>query len=188
MAETLNFATLIPSVLDTRKVFRQALVIEGRLPIARLERLSELLADCDGDVNARLLFTYDEARRRRVEGRVVASIRVICQRCLEPVELVLDESVKLAFVASEAIGKDLPVDIDPWVCAEDDFKPVDIIEEQLILAVPFVAFHERCNLRADVTRGLTEISTAQDQQGTAERSHNPFAILATLKNNGSDKH
>jgi uncharacterized protein len=145
----------------------------------------ELLADKTGAVNARLMFSYDESRRRRVEGRVTANVRVLCQRCLESVEIELDESVNLAFVATESIGNDLPAHIDPWVCAEEDFSPLDIIEEQLILGVPFVAFHKACDPHSNVVQ---ELNAVQDDQGGNNRIDNPFAVLAVLKKNAADKH
>lgn len=183
MAETLDFASPVPPVLDTRKVFRQNLIIEGCLPLSQLTGLSGLLTDNTGQAQARLQFSFDESRRRRVTGCVQATVNVLCQRCLEPVSVFLSEPVNLAFVSTETLGRELPADIDPWVCDDEEFSPAGIIEEQLILGLPIVATHSVCNSESTARQQLLSL---QEQARTEadNNSQNPFAILASLKKSG----
>tara|TARA_R110002072_G_scaffold4663_3_gene32447 strand:- start:59268 stop:59828 length:561 start_codon:yes stop_codon:yes gene_type:complete len=186
MANTLDFASPVPPVLDVRKVFRHALLVEGSLPLSRLERLSTLLTDTAGQVNASLQFGFDGGRRR-IEGRVEAIVNVQCQRCLEPVSLTLSEPVNLALVADEAAAKELPAEYDPWVCGEEELVPADIIEEQLILGLPIVAVHQQCDPASVQQQTLDEISKAGQLEAAATQSENPFSVLAALKKN-MEKH
>ena len=177
MADTLDFSSPIPAVLDARKVFRQGLLIRGSLPVASMERLATLLEDNTGHARIELQFSHDEAHRRRIEGRILASVMLQCQRCLEPVAVELDEQVNLALVASEAIADKLPADIDPWLTDEEQLAPADLIEEQLILGLPIVASHTRCEL------AIKQNNSKLPPEDAAEPAQNPFAVLATLKSN-----
>lgn len=136
-----------------------------------------MLEEQIGDVKVRLQFGHDEAHRRRIQGQVSTTVMLQCQRCLEPVAVELQETVKLAVVASEAIADKLPADIDPWLSDEEQLLPVELIEEQLILGLPIVASHERCEL------AIKQNNSKLAQEDAAEPVQNPFAVLATLKSN-----
>jgi uncharacterized protein len=177
MADTLDFSSPIPAVLDARKVFRQGLLIRGTLPVSGMTRLATLLQDGTGSVTVQLQFGHDESHRRRIQGQVNATVMLQCQRCLEPLAVELDETVNLALVSSEAIAEKLPADIDPWLSDEEQLAPAEIIEEQLILGLPIVASHQQCEL------AIKQNNSKLPPKDSADPVQNPFAVLATLKNN-----
>jgi uncharacterized protein len=183
MSETLNFDSPMPASIDARKVFRQAMRIEGYLPLSSMDRLLSLLIDADGHVNAVLTFAVDEGHRKRIGGLVQASVNVQCQRCLEPLKLQLSEPVDLALVSTQEKAKQLPTQIDPWLSDEDNLALADIVEEQLILCMPFVNMHENCQAAPIpvLKRTNNKSSNAADNTEAAEQTTNPFAVLASLK-------
>ncbi len=187
MADTLDFASPVPAILDSRKVFRQGLLVEGSIAVAELKQLCSMLSSAEGRVNARLEFGFDDARRRKIEGRVYGELSLQCQRCLDTVRVAVSEPVNLAVVSSEDSARQLPADIDPLLDVNEEIRPAELIEEQMILGLPIVATHEHCEPH---TASVTPPSKASDKQ-SAPSTSNPFAVLAALKNNSeknSDTH
>ncbi|MDO8908944.1 MAG: YceD family protein [Pseudohongiella sp.] len=186
MAETPNPQSVFPPQLDPRKVFRQALQIQGHIAVSALDRLCEILLDDQGVVNARLAFEVDSDRRLRIRGHVNAEVSVVCQRCMQPMKQILDDSIDLVMVSTEARMKQLPATLDPWFCGEDEvLVPADIIEEQLILAMPIVTMHQSCididDLNSKAKELHTKGSSGTESSEAGSGKHNPFAVLAGLK-------
>jgi uncharacterized protein len=151
--------------------------LKGQLPVASLQRLCESLLDEQGTVIANLLFEVDTERRPKIVGNVSTDVSVVCQRCLQPMILHVEDKIDLVLVTTDAQSKALPDRYDPWFCGEDEFlSPADIIEEQLILAMPIVSMHERC---VDVNK--TQDLSIQNQIESESARKNPFAALAGLK-------
>ncbi len=165
----------VPDTLDARKVFVAGEAVKGSMPLRRLGRFVELLLDDSGEVSIDLACYIDEEQRRIIAGDLSADVLVRCQRCLETFRMPLREQFRLAVVASEAIGERLPVDIDPWVSEEPLLSLNDILEEQLLLAMPIVNRH---------AEGLCEAGPANypaDEPNESKEGDNPFAVLKQLK-------
>ncbi len=187
MADTLDFASPVPAILDSRKVFRQGLLIEGSIAVAELKQLCSMLSSAEGRVSARLEFGFDDARRRKIEGRVYGELSLQCQRCLDTVRVAVSEPINLAVVSSEDSARQLPADIDPLLDVDEEIRPPELIEEQMILGLPIVATHKHCEPH---TASVTPPAKASEKQSASSVS-NPFAVLAALKNNSeknSDTH
>lgn len=170
--------SLIPATLDARKAFRGETVIEGFWPVKKLDRLRDYLADDSGAVDVNLRFYTDPQRRRMIAGRIAATVQVRCERCLEVMPLELVENMLLAVVESEGLAERLPEEIDPWLTADEDLSVPDIIEEQLILAMPLINRHERTDCTIAVAS--SGVTTGTDAAGDGQKP-NPFAVLEVLK-------
>lgn len=185
MAETPTPQSVLPPQLDPRKVFRQALRIQGHIAVSTFDRLCEILLDDEGTVTASLAFEVDSDRRLSIRGHVNAEVSVVCQRCMQPMKQILDDAIDLVMVSSEAQMKQLPAALDPWFCGEDEVLiPADIIEEQLILAMPIVTMHQSC-IDIDELNKAKELPNTglagQHTSAPAPEKSNPFAVLAGLK-------
>ncbi|WP_339858104.1 DUF177 domain-containing protein [Pseudohongiella acticola] len=182
MAETLEFASPMLPFVDARKAFRHEQRIAGYLPLASLKNLSAMLTDNEGKIEAVLTFRFDQDRRRRIDGELWATVNVQCQRCLEPVQISLGEQFELAVVSTEAMAKNLPASLDPWLSDAETLIPADIIEEQLILCMPIVSTHSECN--AAIVHDVLEkgVGIEHSEQIEKKQEKNPFSVLATLKN------
>ncbi len=168
----------VPDHVDARKTFAHRAHIKGIVPVSRLARFCELLADSAGQVQISLQFGLDEKHRRIIKGDIEASVTTICQRCLEQTDTVLKESFKLGVVESNAQIDRLPDDVDPWLSAEPRLSLLDILEEQLMLAMPIVSYHPL----ACQALGRTDDGRKSSQSGNpVQRDDNPFAILKKLK-------
>lgn len=108
-----------------------------------------------------------------------------CQRCLQPVALTLRLQRRLRFVDDEAQAAELDAD------SEDDVLAIDraldlhaLVEDELLLALPMVARHERCAAPAAAVVGdgaaataVGETPAAAGAEAADEAAH-PFAVLA----------
>ncbi|MES3006409.1 MAG: YceD family protein [Pseudomonadota bacterium] len=172
--------TLIPDYVDAKKIFTQQAVISGSLPVARFERFSDLLANTSGFVEITLKFFLNEDFRRVISGELKADVEVLCQRCLEGTTITLEDHFQLALVESDSQADKLPKDLEPWFCTDTKLVLADVVEEQLILVMPIVSYHqESCTqnvlLKPDTVN--EEVSKSLDK---ADKP-NPFAILQSLK-------
>jgi len=168
--------TRIPDYVDARKIFAQAAEIAGSLPIAGFERFRQQLTSSRGEVNFTLTFGIDEEYRRIISGSLSANADVQCQRCLEPVAIELADSFTLALVESEEQAARLPAELDPWMAPEDArLLLADVLEEQLILCMPIVSYHDTDCTPANMAGARDESETTQSSKP------NPFAVLRDLK-------
>jgi uncharacterized protein len=150
---------------------------EGALPIATLSRLCEVLADTGGDVQFELDFGRDSLGISYVDVRARASLTVVCQRTLEPFALPVTVDTRLGLIKLERDEAGLPPDCEPLLVAEDGrLSPADVIEDELLLALPLVPVNPDSRLPDEVTGH----DPAQDHAESG-RSENPFAVLRELK-------
>src|SRR5690606_31227445 len=169
--------TRIPDYVDARKIFAQTAEISGSMPIAGFERFRQQLTSERGEVTFTLNFGIDAEYRRVISGAVSANVDVLCQRCLEPVAIDLADTFALALVESEEQAARLPAQLDPWMAPADGrLLLADILEEQLILCMPIVSYHN-----VDCTPANTASARDESNDTTRGSKPSPFAVLRDLK-------
>ncbi len=123
----------------------------------------------DARVSGRLEFGFADAQRQlpRVACRAEVTVDAVCQRCLEPFRLPLEAEADLLLLETEqsADGYD---DHEVWELDETLLRPQDIVEELLIMALPFSAMHTES--------AACKALTAAEEAG-AEEMTTPFASL-----------
>jgi uncharacterized protein len=151
---------------------------EGALPIAGLRRLAEVLAGTDGVAQYELDFGRDQFGTSYLDVRVQAPLELICQRTLEPFILPVTVDARLGLIRSEREESALPPGSEPLLVAEDGkLSLADVIEDELLLALPLVPVNPDSSLPDEVVDPGTEASA------TEGRTDNPFAVLRELKKN-----
>lgn len=149
---------------------------QGVLPIAAMPRLCGALADDAGLAQFELDFGRDEFGTAYVDVRVEAPLWMVCQRTLEPFIMPVTVNSRLGLIRSENEEAALPAGCEPLLVAEDGkLNPIDVIEDELLLALPLVPANPDSKLPEDVTRPTTEDVPVE------ERPDNPFAVLRELK-------
>jgi len=106
---------------------------------------------------------------------------VTCQRCLRPMEIRIDETISLNLVQGLDEAERLSDGHDPLLVGNDGVKPLDLVEDELLLAIPHVPRHaneEDCDVEAWRSQQIPLQS--QDQEVDVE-TENPFSELARLK-------
>lgn len=106
------------------------------------------------------------------------AVPLTCQRCLEPFATPVAFERHFRFVATEqqAQAEDETAEEDLLVLSRD-FNLLDLVEDELLLALPLVPMHAHCpqDLKLQVADA--------DFDAAAPEKTNPFAALAQLKNN-----
>jgi uncharacterized protein len=160
-----------------RKAAVRGVSISGTLSPLDLQRFRPLLAVDAGSIEAELSFSRDEENRYVIHVAVVANVSVTCQRCLEPLSLRVTSDNTLAVVWTDEQAAHLPRHLDPLIAEQEACGLWDLVEEELILAMPPFSYHEteECKERIAV------FSDPLPEEGTAEEKPNPFNVLAQLK-------
>ena len=150
-------------------VTRQAMEAAGRLHLDTLPRLRAA-----GEAEVQLRVSDDGSGRVIVRGRVKAQLTLTCQRCLGPVTRALTTEFKLVWVHSDAQAAALPPEpYEPLLSASGRVKVSELLEDELLLALPIVAVHatpEECS----------ELGQRPASR-PAETTANPFAVLGASK-------
>lgn len=94
----------------------------------------------DAAVTGELRFGFVDAQNAlpAVEGEVGTTLQVACQRCLEPMPLHLHARVRLLFAEQPA---ESPEGYEVWETGEERLRLLDLVEELLIMELPFSAVH-----------------------------------------------
>ena len=96
----------------------------------------------DSIVAGQLSFGFADAQCEvaALEGEATATLDAVCQRCLSAFQMPLKAELRLLFDANEsALADDESYEI--WELEEEKFRPLDLIEEALIMSMPLVAMH-----------------------------------------------
>lgn len=165
--------------IEPLKFANRGEIIKGELPLGLLSRLAEFAVDGDEEstIEIDLQFDTDNEGYRYISGSLTANVQLECQRCLKPVFKQIESEISLAIVKDEARAEKLPDYYDPLIISEDRMQLSTLIEEEILLALPLVSYHEDCeqyNYRGQ------EKGPAEKTQKAA-KADNPFAALSALK-------
>ena len=168
-----------PSVndfVDPWKAAGSSRLFSFDLKLDQFSRLQEILLDKSGSVTAELEFSFNDARLPMAVGRLKGELSVQCQRCLEAMKIPVDQPVSVTFVRSGNTDQDLFEQYDLYEVEDEVVRPVDIIEDELLLLIPQLPMHSDpvCIIE-------TEFGDGQPRQ--EQERENPFAVLASLKKN-----
>jgi uncharacterized metal-binding protein YceD (DUF177 family) len=157
-------------------------VFEIAEKLGSFERLAEIvdgdLSTLDPDkippdwresrVTGRLEFGFADARGQLVSlvGEVAVTVDTVCQRCLEPFRLRLQNKLRLLPTTDEQ-GVGTAAEMEPWELDDEMVCPADIVEEVLIMAMPLSAMH-------DSAAACRKFEAAGDE---VEQKTRPFAAL-----------
>jgi uncharacterized protein len=191
-------ASPLPTSVDLRALAKQGDSLSGHHPLSAYQRLS---SDLPGDEAAKtcpVIWTAHPEHRERLgtlaseaQGRVAggpqlwlhlqaqAEVPQICQRCLTPTVEHVEVDRWFRFVADEATAatEDDESEEDVLVL-EPRFNLHELIEDELLMALPLVPMHNACPVSVHMSAGDLEVAVEE-----AERPH-PFAALAALKAGG----
>ncbi len=92
-------------------------------------------------VRGRLVFGRAGGDQATLSGQLNAGVPVVCQRCLDPFVWPLATRVELSFVTpgSPVTGSEAR---EPWELTDELMRPIDIVDELLVMALPLAARHE----------------------------------------------
>lgn len=169
----------LPRLIEPRKLALQGAHLEGVIELKSLERLAEAVNAVDQLPQVMVTFTSDDFGAKLVRGEVELTVRVPCQRCLNDMALPLRSEFAVAIVWTDDEAEQLPKHLEPWLVPDFEGDLHQLVEEEILLALPMVSYHdpESCQLTDyQEPDPISEPVAVQSQ--TRE---NPFSVLEQLK-------
>jgi uncharacterized protein len=143
----------------------------GTVKLGQLRRLRDLIEEPgDSEVSFEVAFDLDDQREATVAVHVFGKVPMTCQRSLRSFDQEIDSSSVVAIIDSDAAVDRLPDDYEPLVVSDARLRMVDLVAEELLLALPLVP-------RAPDSEPVGE--EIAEPQSTGD-THQPFAVLADL--------
>lgn len=153
--------------LPSRELAAGRRTLAGTVDAAGLApRLAEALARKKpaGTVDYELSFAPGPGGAVAVTGRLEARLEATCQRCLRPFTLELEVPVGVLLEAGGETGSD-------WEATVATASLAELIEEELLLALPFQPRHPQPDCAPD------EADSGGTGEGAGGESQRPFAGL-----------
>jgi len=132
--------------------------LRGAWAVSAFPRLRDLLHDDQGSVEYELRGVRDVRGRPGLALRVAGSLRLACRRCLEPVRVALREDARLWLARSQAEidAQPLAAEGPDGIVASREMAVRDLVEDELLLALPSAPQHEDCPERGDAPPGTQQ--------------------------------
>ena len=159
-------------VIDGFEFASAGAIQQGVWPLKDFQRLRDMLASEAGEVSYQVQGTRDERGRPALRVKVEGTLQLRCQRCLEPLpfEVKVEDLLVLAATLSEIHAEPADAYAPDRIVAGKEMPVRELIEDELILALPYAPRHEGC---------------APGAAAREERGNSPFASLRGLMR---DKH
>lgn len=156
------------TVIDCQRFATEQQTLSGEFAVTLLERLRDQLFEADGNVGFELSGWRGDRGQVCLRLQVEGMLKLVCQRCLSglPFELSIDSRFEMLPADVEVTQDELEDDSKDFLPLEKTLNVFDLVEDEVILALPVAAKHAQCDL-----------------QGRAEagESLSPFAALASIK-------
>jgi uncharacterized protein len=186
-------------VVDVYEAARTQQTLEGSLALTEMPRALEL-REVPSEAQAGRLgedakmplvawraefFRVDataQAAQTWCKLRFKARVLQQCVRCLEPVVTQVEEERQFVFVGNEERAAELDEDLEmaDVLVGSKRFDLAELVEDELILALPPLAQHEICDLPVE----------PKDKQIVEDSPRNPFDALKNVdwSGGGGEKH
>jgi len=163
----------VPELLDAWRMVAARRRFDGQVPLAQLTRLQGLVADSEGECAYSLEFSRDDILQvSYVELSIDTALPLTCQRSMQRFLLPVKLVQKLGLIRDEDEESSLPEDFEALLVPEDgQLRPLDLVEDELVLAVPVVP------LSPDGEPVEADWAPTEEEKNKV----NPFAALASLK-------
>ncbi|HEY8355360.1 MAG TPA: YceD family protein [Methylophilaceae bacterium] len=166
MAASINPGAVINNIEFAQK----AHTAHDIIPVSQFTRLADMLADTSGQLDCQLQGGKDGENVAFIRLQVQGLLNLTCQRCLQPYqhEIVINQMFKLVRDEAELPAPEDERDDEDFLLAQSEMPVLDLIENEVILALPIAPKHADGECSSGV--GMDEY-----------RKPNPFAMLEMLK-------
>jgi uncharacterized protein len=163
-------ATVLADAVIDSKEFVPGSRLDGEVPVARLERLTDVLAETAGTLRVALAGESDSEGYPCLRIQVAGILQLRCQRCLEKLEMpvAIDSVLRLVEreLPTEGGEEELDATAPDVIVAEGELAVLSLLEDEILLSLPLAPRHKRCEMPSG---------------GEKDRAPSPFAALAQLK-------
>jgi uncharacterized protein len=166
--------------VDAFELAARGLEVAGTVKAADLPRIADQLtpvvaegSDEGGTISWRIAGVVDALGRPALEVGLDGAVTLECQRCLRPFSWPVAQRTLLLLARDER--DQATHDVHEVVVAATPLDPRELVEDELLLTLPFAPHCERGDC---VTAGMPDES---DGGSKAAAGKSPFAALAALK-------
>ena len=152
--------------------------LDFSIPLADLPRVSHELTGKDGDAQGHIRFS-------RQLGQAVADLdvsarpEVVCQRCMQPMRWPVKVKSRIALVSNYDAADRVPEGLEVFLVEGDSVSVRDLVDEEIMLAVPNVPRHEDGSECAERRMQLPGHEVGPDEPDDSQ-VQKPFAQLGEL--------
>ena len=152
--------------------------IDFTIPLKDLPRVSRELTASDGEAKGHVRFS-------RQSGQAVADLdvraqpEVVCQRCMQPMRWPVQLKSRVALVTDYDAADRVPEGLEVFLVEADSVSVRDLVDEEILLALPNVARHAEGSECADSQVQLPG-HEADTQDAADSQVQKPFAQLGEL--------
>lgn len=160
-----------PLIIDSGEFARDGLSLAGEIAVRDLARVLGSVQSDAGVIRYTLQGRIDKLQRRCLNLTVSGEVTLLCQRCMQPFAFAIDSDSELTLFDNEA-DIDAASEQDEMlegVLASREQSVVDLIEDEILLALPLAPKHEVC--------------APDGNSDSVAKKPNPFAVLQQLKVN-----
>ena len=131
-----------PGRFDAYRLAHERGVVEGSVDPHRLPRVAEVLAEGPASVAWRIEGTKDALGRPAVAVVLSGSVSLTCQRCLGDFDWPIEQRSEVLLARDERALAALDAGSESEVVlAEGSLDPLTLVEDELVLALPFAPRH-----------------------------------------------
>lgn len=160
----------------------QDVCITGTIPLRHMHRLRKSLLSRQGEAQVSLRFGRGVDGSSLVAGEIRVRLALQCQRCLQPVATTIAHTFELMLARDEAEARRLQAEHDVLELVEETIAIKDLVEDELLLAVPLAPSHEDPAACDATMLKILNDDTGASVKGTYGQSPlNPFAVLKSMK-------
>lgn len=178
-----------PDSVDPWKAAEGQRRFEGTVPISRMHRLESLLAPMDegeqevpGEAAFAASFSFDREGYVTIDITVKASLPLVCQRSLQRFVAEFERQSTLAVIENVEDEDAVPQHYEPVLVEERRLAIVELVEEELLLAVPQVPIDPESS-DPELPEGVGMKASSGEE---TEPTHRPFEGLAGLMKTRTD--
>lgn len=173
MSRTMAEAHL-PRRVDVQKVVENNQHFSAQIEPSELPRLDDAVDRCLEPVSCVISFDRDEDRNRVLVGSCSTRVSMICQRCLESVDIQVESQFSLGLVFNDEQARQLPRRLEPVEVDESGILELwSVMEDEVLLALPMFPMHAEGECQAR--------QPEPEEKPGNEKRPNPFDVLAQLK-------
>jgi uncharacterized protein len=146
------------------------------IPLDQMPRVRAQLAGSGGKVRGSARFRR-EAGFRVAELEWTGTAMLVCQRCLEPMQWPVGGTARVALVVAEHEADHVPPELETVHTPENRVRVRDLVEEELLLALPLAPLHAELSECTGQQNPGTEPETSGAPEHETQR---PFERLGEL--------
>jgi uncharacterized protein len=123
----------------------------GTWPVSAFPRLRDLLLDDSGAIEYEVSGSINAHGQPQLALRASGTLRMTCRRCLGALEFApqVDTTLLLASTQAEVDAEPMAAEGPDSIVATKEMSLRDLVEDELLLALPYAPRHEVCAVRAE---------------------------------------